>query len=483
MISGLSYKNKASKPLLFDFRFSQGTFRDNEIFDSALSVPGRYILEIGQILIRQTSCDWLVCSNPLIPLSSQIIASWIESQSPSCYIAATSEGFPLFYCLPRYIFEQIPQFLLLLSLQKATLDGHFLEAISRENCSIKTIQTPGFSAIPRTGSNGWINSDHRLASLIYQCDSALTLIQNNSSWQKIPFVTYYPMHAGDVFFMAYASKITSHLLYQKHLVCDAYRDIPPSCDSKLDLIPLLKPPISRDGRISEATYFSEAMKILSPEITKNHFFVFSRILRLYYKTPFHLIDHAAFALGKEQRNYEELFHHSASIKNNLCSIPPEPLKILCHFDGGWHLKKYPKESIELLFTCLKKLNIEISVIGRAELASEGIKTVQSHSVSDLRKLIESHHVFIGVDSFPHHFSRHVMNWPTLGLFGNTKPTNSDSFYHEGYRSNVGTLSCNRCGAYDICPVFGGDECINYGAPEDVLAIILALAKTHYGFEV
>lgn len=78
-----------------------------------------------------------------------------------------------------------------------------------------------------------------------------------------------------------------------------------------------------------------------------------------------------------------------------------------------------------------------------------------------------------------------MGWPTIGLFGNTMPRNSDARYGEGYRSSVLTLSCNRCGTSGVsapCPVFGRKDCLNYAPPERVVADILDLAHEVYGFE-
>jgi hypothetical protein len=74
-----------------------------------------------------------------------------------------------------------------------------------------------------------------------------------------------------------------------------------------------------------------------------------------------------------------------------------------------------------------------------------------------------------------------VGWPTIGLFGNTKPCNSDARYGEGYRSSDLSLSCNRCGAYDVCPALNRRDCINYAAPARVVSDILDLARGCYGY--
>ena len=86
----------------------------------------------------------------------------------------------------------------------------------------------------------------------------------------------------------------------------------------------------------------------------------------------------------------------------------------------------------------------------------------------------------GVDSFPHHFVRHMLGWPTIALFANTKPCNSDARESADYRALVGALPCNPCGADQECPMIGREDCDNFAQPHQVVAAILEMARAVYG---
>jgi len=71
----------------------------------------------------------------------------------------------------------------------------------------------------------------------------------------------------------------------------------------------------------------------------------------------------------------------------------------------------------------------------------------------------------------------------VGLFGNTKPCNSDGTYDASYRASCRDLSCNRCGAWDVCPMFGRKDCLNYAEPPRIITDVLDLARGVYGIEM
>jgi hypothetical protein len=313
-----------------------------------------------------------------------------------------------------------------------------------------------------------------------QAVRALKIIAETPDWRRIPFAVYYPMHAGDVLFMAMASRMVKDTPFTRQIVCTSYADIPEACGSKLDTVKLRLPWISRDGSVSEAAYFAAALDKLGPEADR-HFIVFSRILRLYYMTPFHLVDHARFAMGDSLADFAETLHGCPPEPRQHCAAPAEPLKVLLHLNGGWKLKTYPLKEIRTVIRALKGFGIDVGVIDRPDLEADGARSWISEDSATLKGLVERHHIFVGVDSFPHHFSRLRLGWPTIGLFGNTKPTNSDAAYDDDYQTSDQTLSCNRCGAYDQCPAFGGHECINYAPPEQVVGDILTMAERVYSY--
>jgi hypothetical protein len=482
MLAGLAIISSSARPQRFDFRFSQGAFRDDEIFDSALSVPGRYLLEVGRRILKAVpNADWLVIGNPLLPLRAEQLAGWLDGNVTGPMVATDRAKFPIFYVFPRCLFDQRERFLLLLSTLDAAIDAHLLSLLLQEEVNCRPLALETIGEPPALGPNGWLNGDQRLNVAKLQCTDAIALIESRSDWPTLPFVSFYPMHAGDVLFMSVASRMASNSLFSKQVVCSSYVDIPTACGSKLESMRLRLPWISRDGSVSELTYFVHALERLGDEARHSNFFVFSRILRLYFHTPFHLVDHARFALGDSLDAFEQTVHARPTADEARCQNPASPLRVLFHLNGGWKLKTYPAEYMRVIIGTLRGMGIDVTVIDRPDLQAAGAQSVTSEDSATLRRLVESHHIFVGVDSFPHHFSRLVLGWPTIGLFGNTKPCNSDARYVEGYRSSDQSLSCNRCGAYDACPVLNRHDCINYAPPARVVSDILNLARECYGY--
>jgi len=481
MLAGLAFDRRAGHGLPADFRFSQGSLREDEIFDSALAVPGRYMIELARrLLARAPQADFLVIGNPLLPLRAELLQKWVPSTPSAPWIGTDDDGFPLFYCVPRRLADAFERFLLLLSAQDGALDAELIGAVLGEEVACRHFPIGRMGTPPGRGPNGWLNGDRRLDALKLQATRALQIIQKRPDWKDVPFAIYYPMHAGDVLFVALASTMVDQTPFSRQVVCSAYQDIPGACGSRLETIKLKLPWISRDGSVSEATYFVHALDRLGPAADET-FIVFSRILRLYYLTPFHLVDHARFALGQSFTDFSQTLHGRPNGSEARCAEPAKPLKVLFHLNGGWGLKTYPKASIETVIRSLGAMGIESSVLGRPDLAEAGATSFDSEDSATLRGLVEDHHLFVGVDSFPHHFARLRLGWPTIGLFGNTKPTNSDASYGAGYQTSEQNLSCNRCGAYESCPVFGGSECLNYAPPQKVVGDILAMAERIYGY--
>lgn len=484
MLAGLAILRAQRQVRRFSFKYSQGAFREDEIFDSAMSVPGRYLLEIGSRILKQVDgAEWVVAGNPLLPLTGDLLAQWADGWSEGATVFVSSDGAPVCYRLPRRLFDGLGRFLLLLSAIDGALDRCLLEAVLGEEVAVEKTSLPPLVGALGSNPNGWVNGDQRLEALKIQCMRAIALIKRRSGWRDLPFATFYPMHAGDVLFMSVASRVTTDRLFSRHVVCSSYADIPSSCGSRLESIDLEMPWIPRDGSVSEFSYFSDAMKRLERSGVDDNFIIFSRILRIYFNSPFHLVDQARFSLGEHLSSFEDTVHGGLFNISDRCQKSTSPLKVLFHLNGGWSLKTYPEKKIRQVIFILKNIGIEVTVLSRPDLEDMGIHSEESADSMTLLRLIKAHHVFVGVDSFPHHFSRLVARWPTVGLFGNTKPCNSDARYGEGYRASDRSLSCNRCGAYDRCPLLGRKDCINYATPEKVVADILDLAHEIYGYEV
>ena len=500
MLSGLAFMGRGEAGNPADLRFSRGALRGDEIFDSALATPGRYVAEIGRrLLSRFPDAEWLAIANPLLPLRAGLLASWLAAPPAQAEIATDPDGFPVFYLLPRRIWTDFERFLMLLSVQNAALDADLLSLLLDEQVARRELPLERLGPPPARGMNGWLNGDGRLEALKLQAQQAVKIIRSRADWRDLPFAIHDPMHAGDVLFMAMASTLVEKTPFTRHIVCSSYADIPEACGSRMETLPLRLPWITRhgslsadearrlgspwvalDGSVGEGVYFAKALARLGPAAEET-FIVFGRIQRLYYLPPFHLVDHARFALGESLSEFSDTLHGSANPAEARCADPAAPLKVLFHLNGGWTLKTYPLRKMRRLIHALTEIGVEVSVIDRPDLVADGAVSLISESSAALRGLIEKHHIFVGVDSFPHHFSRLRMGWPTIGLFGNTQPTNSDASYGADYQSSDRNLACNRCGAHHNCPLNGDTECANYMAPEQVAGDILAMAQRIYGY--
>jgi len=219
---------------------------------------------------------------------------------------------------------------------------------------------------------------------------------------------------------------------------------------------------------------------LGPDFTGSHFIVFMRYSRIYNITPFHLADHMKFALGDSMLSPEGSIHARPPAVTGRCALPVEPLRLLMHLTGGWELKSYPKHDLLPLLRGLQALGCEITLIDKPEMVEHGFTSIKAGETGPLTEAVRNHHIFVGVDSFPHHFVRHVLGWPTIGLFANTKPCNSDARHAEDYAAVDSNLPCNPCSAERDCPLFGRKDCGNFITPDLLIAKILGMAQQVYG---
>ncbi|MDR3441311.1 hypothetical protein [Telmatospirillum sp.] len=481
----------ATRSEIFNFRYNAGAFSDDEILDSATSPPSRYIIELGRrVLKAMPSAEMILVGNPALPLRAEQILEWASEIGACPSILGDAEGFPLVYCLPRRLFEQNERFLLPLSTVVAAIDARLISLLSGQETRCFASGHPSVSPLPipygGDGGSQWILSSHqRDLALRLQCVNAISIIEMNDRWRDVPTVNFHPNHAGDVLFWSLASRDVEGMLYQRHIVCRDYMEIPRVCDSRLDLISLSQAPLARiEGQASETTYFIQALKTLGEEIVQNNFIIFTRFLRNYGHSIFHLIDQARFSLGDSMMEKKRTVQHHPLAVESRCAFPAKPLRILFHLSGtGWALKSYPRHYCATLCKILVGFGCDLSVIGDPELETFGASSVSCDDVESLKRAVAAHHIFVGLDSFPHHFVRHVMGWPTIGLFGNTKTCNSDAAGGMTYRTAANYLPCNPCGSLDRCLAFDGGECQNYIEPEPLAALILDMARDVYGFTV
>jgi len=481
MLAGLSFA-AGSKVERHDFRFSHGGFRDDDIFESSTATPGRYILEIGRRLIAASAqAELLAIGNPLLPLSAAQLAAWLGERRAEPGIIADSAGFPVVYVIPRRVFAEDSRLLLCLSTRDAGLDAQLLYFAAGVEFPVANAPLSGLDAFPAFSSNGWLNPDQRLRGLKRQAERALTLCRSDRDWRRRPFVLFHPYHAGDALFVALASKEAAPLLYDGQIVCSAFKDVVESAAPRLQPIELSMPPMARDGSVSKYDYFVKALNHLGDDFLISHFVVFGRLLRMYHFTPFHLIDHARFTLGDPMDRPERTIGFRPAAPLRLLEESAGKLRLLFHLNGGWDLKTYPQDRTRALFQTLRTMGCEITVIDRPDLEEAGARSVKAGDIASLTAQVDSHHLFVGVDSFPLHFATHVRRRPTVALFGSTRPCNSDAARDDGYQALVGTLPCNSCLAKNGCPILRRGDCINYPEPREVASTIVEMASRLYGF--
>ncbi|MDR3441307.1 hypothetical protein [Telmatospirillum sp.] len=464
------------------FTFGTGAFRENEIFDSANCPPSRYLVEVGRRLIAAVpDCETLVIGNPLLPLSVTEIADWLKMVTSAPAIVTDAKKFPLFYVLPRQLFDRFERFLLLLCTVDAVADERLLTLLAEQ--TVARVALPGLTIgkFPNATPTNWFQGEARQQMLKILCMCAINTIEHNPGWRTLPFATYQPYHAGSVLFLNLASQQVANGFFDEQIVCWSYRDIYRSCPGRLAPIWLRLPWLPRDNSVGELEYLVRSLERLGEEVLDNHFLVFMRYSRVYSVPPFHLIDQLKFALGDSMIDQARTIHSLAPTASERPILPARPLKLLFHLSGGWKLKSYKDSYTTAVFMALRSLGCEITVIDRPDLQNLGVTSVTSDDTALLTATVRRHHIFIGVDSFPHHFVRHVLGWPSIGLFANTKPCNSDAKAAPDYRALAGSLPCNPCGANSQCPLLGREDCANFVEPARLVSAILDMAHDLYDF--
>jgi len=484
MLAGLALSTATGRIEGFDFQFSKGRLAADEIFDSATSPPARYVIELARrISAAASSADLLVIANPLLPLKAEQIAGWITGSAFGPMLLADADGFPLLYCLPRAAFAEIEPFLLMLSAVDADLDQRLLTGLTGLSLPVHRLAGLTIGEYPISTPGGWFQGSLRQRVLKLTTANAIKIVESRSDWRNVPVAAYHPYHAGSIVFFAMASRDVTTPLVKRHVICSSYKDIIAGTASTLAPIWLKLPFLPRDGSVGEPHYFVHSLDRLGEAVLKDNFLVFMRYSRVSAVSPFHMIDHDRFSLGESLTRTEHLRQVQPPLVSERCAAPAAPLRVLFHVTGGLPIKNYPLDYAKVAIRCLRALGIQISVIGRPDLEPFGAVSVEADETDSLIAAVREHHIFIGLDSFPHHYVRNVMGWPTIGLFGTTGSANFGGGWSAQYRALDANLACHPCGAETSCPVFGSSECINYARPEHLVAAILSMAEQVYGFAV
>lgn len=482
MLAGLALSSSTARNEAFDFVFSKGTLSANRILDSATSPPARYVLEVGRRMRRAMPfADTLVIANPLLPLKAAQLVEWLQGGVRCPCVVSDAQDFPLLYILPRGIFEEREAFVQLLSAVDANLDARLLQVILGREVTQTRLPQLKIGRYPISTSTGWFQGTERQRVLKVLTANAIKIISGNPGWRDLPFAVYHPYHAGSIVFYAAASRDVGTPLFRRHIVCAPYKDIVAQAESRLDPIWLKLTWLPRDASVGEPQYFSHALDRLGEDVVNGHFIVFNRYSRNTGASPFHRIDQDRFSLGESLDSPEQSSQVKPPLARSKSESPCAPLKVLFHITGGLSIKNYPLADAKAVVRVLSALGIEVSVIGRPDLEPFGARSIDADETEPLMRAVRQHHIFVGLDSFPHHFVRNIMGWPTIGLFGTTAAANFGGGWNAHYRSLDSSLPCHPCGAEQECPVFGLKECTNYAKPERLIAAIFELAKQAYGY--
>jgi hypothetical protein len=454
------------------------------MFDSATSPPSRYIVEIARRLCAASpKADFVAIANPLLPLKSGQLSGWLGKSKPSALVIADKDGFPLFYVLPTGFCREREKFLLTLSAVDAHLDQRLLQGLLGTKVALHSIGGLAIGSYPVSTPTGWFQGTLRQKILKITAANAIKIVESRRDWERLPVAAYHPYHAGSIVFFAMAARDVATPLVERHVICSSYKDIVSASASPLQPIWLKLPFLPRDNSVGEPQYFTKALDRLGEEVVSENFLVFMRYSRVSAFSPFHMIDHDRFALGQSLDRPEDLRALQPPQVSQRCRSAPAPLKVLFHITGGLPIKNYPLDYAKVAMRTLRGMGIEPSVIGRPDLEPYGAISIDADETESLTAAVRRHHVFVGLDSFPHHYVRNVLGWPTIGLFGTTGAGNFGGGWHSQYRALDAALACHPCGAETVCPVFDGHECLNYAKPHLLIGHILAMAEQVYGYAV
>jgi hypothetical protein len=390
-------------------------------------------------------------------------------------------GFPLAYVLPPGIGGEA--LLVQLSCVASAADARLLSLLLEVPVERLPTGLPAMKSLPGQTDDGFMLHADKLAAWGRQCVETVRLLARRRG--GVELALYHPYHAGDVLFFGLAASLVEQPLYRRQIVYPAYRDI--WRESGASLAPILaetKPPPQprpADYRIEEGELFELDLGRLPAE-AGDVAVTYCRASRDYNASPFHLIDQARFALGEDFTSDAQLADRLRLPRQHCAVLPRTPLRILLCLQGGWSLKAYPRADRAVLVATLQRLGCAVSMLDPPAGEADGAVPVTGGTTGKLRALLEAHHVMVSIDSFPHHYAHFVLGHPTIGLFGNTWPGNSQGVASPGYRMLSGHRACNPCRQVTRCLLDGGPECANFPSPAAVATAVFDLADAIYGTE-
>lgn len=452
----------------------------DRIFDCAFATPARYLIEIyRRVYVACGDGNGPVLAfNPLFDLSPAELWLVLDAARdlPVSQLAVVADraNAPIAYLLPSACVARRPEHLGLLSSVDAKLD--------RDICSHLFGSEAGLIAVDEISAAGASNNGFHLGEneRIYRWigERALSTLRGlkDTTPESVPFAAIMPHHAGDVLFFALAWR-RNPFPVQALVVNKAYRQIADDNAGELALIPIDEPPLNRGSDFSAGKVTPEGQYFwtYAPTLPSNYFYSYLRISRDYNATRYHLLDHFAFALGASCLQPGDLMANESQHEVNPQAVKARPARpdtnILLFFDGGWLLKIYPEHDQIRLIQMLKAGGYHVTVLAPQGRDYPECEVRHFESYGQLKVLLASQHMVVGMDSFPTHLAAHVLQVPTICLFGSTRPENADVPVSPRYRSMEKGVKCRPCYGFVTCPLYGGGNCRNFVSPEAVVEAV------------
>lgn len=472
---------------IHSFTISPHSVSFSNIPDSSFSTPARYVGEIFARLCQledagQEEAKFIF--NPLFEadrFSMMLVLKTLRAvHFREIAVLVDSNNLPIGYHFPAWVKCTDSRFLTLLSAVNGETDAEllnqlFLTEVTCLRVDYLQLARRGhnkffYEGISRTYQWGAERAIEILKSLPTASRGNMDTAEAKRRRDAIPFTAIMPYHAGDVLFFSIAfNNIKTH--FSRIVVSQVYLDIVSDNAPLLTPLPINVPPNHRDEKYQQkgnATPDYIHFESFQDILPKDSFYYYCRPSRNYSATTFHLIDHFAFALGhRPGANEELLFNNNPSPNLYQPDAPANPVRVLLHFDGGWPLKIYPKELQEQLIDRLYAQGYAITVLASTIYEHQKCTVTTFRNYGQFVNLLKGQHILVGMDSFPCHYSAHVLGLPTICLFSSTRPANSNAPNAISYSYLEAGLRCCPCDAVVTCPLYKKNSCKNFVSPAKV----------------
>lgn len=480
------------------FTIARRSLSFSEILDSAFATPARYVQEM---FVRLCTLDQAgqetgkFVFNPLFEINRSdilfVLGALREAARLSGIVVLVDKNdLPVGYLFPAWLQDADSRYLTLLSTVSGSTDAELLRHafFTEVHClrvnflQLKGLDHNGFFFEGVSRAYHWVANQavRMLKSRLPPAQAGETgLADTRGQRNAIPFTAIMPYHAGDALFFAIAYNNTA-THFSRMVVNRTYRDIVAANAPGLETLVLDMPPNHRADNGQTETFvpdhaYFEAFQDTLPE---DSFYYYCRPSRSYFLTEFHLVDHFAFALGyRSYGNAGLLFNSKPYPALFRPDIPAEPVAVLLHFDGGWPLKIYPRDLQERLIDLLHARGCRITVLAGSEYEHPKCTVTAFHGYTQFTELLKAHHILVGMDSFPCHYSAHVLGLPTICLFSCTRPENSNAPGAVNYAYLEVGLDCRPCSAVALCPLYRDGDCRNFVSPEVVANEIASMIRS------